>query len=40
MKLESPDLRVLFMPGHAQPVLGVGATLSPDMALLQKPFVG
>jgi two-component system, cell cycle sensor histidine kinase and response regulator CckA len=40
MKLESPALRVLFMSGHAQPVLGAGTTLPPDMPLLQKPFMG
>ena len=39
MKAEHPGLRVLFMSGHAQPVLGTAAMLSPDSPLLQKPFM-
>jgi signal transduction histidine kinase len=33
-----PDLRVLYMSGFAQPALGAGAALSPDVVLLDKPF--
>jgi len=33
-----PDLRVLYMSGFAQPALGATGTLSPDVALLDKPF--
>jgi PAS domain S-box-containing protein len=37
--LESrPDLRVLYMSGFAQPALGAAGTLSPEVALLDKPF--
>jgi PAS domain S-box-containing protein len=33
-----PDLRVLYMSGFAQPALGAGGALSPDVVLLDKPF--
>jgi PAS domain S-box-containing protein len=33
-----PDLRVLYMSGFAQPALGAEGTLSPEVALLDKPF--
>jgi PAS domain S-box-containing protein len=33
-----PDLRVLYMSGFAQPALGATGTLSPEVALLDKPF--
>ena len=39
MKAENPNLRVLFMSGHAQPVLGASKMLTPDTPLIQKPFM-
>ncbi len=36
---EHPGLRVLFMSGHAQPVLGNSTTIPADIQLLQKPFM-
>jgi signal transduction histidine kinase len=33
-----PGLRVLYMSGFAQPALGAAGALSPDVALLDKPF--
>jgi hypothetical protein len=39
LRKEIPGLRVLFMSGHAQPVLGASSVLPPDMPLLQKPFM-
>jgi PAS domain S-box-containing protein len=33
-----PDIRVLYLSGHAQPVLGARGTLQDGAALLQKPF--
>jgi PAS domain S-box-containing protein len=33
-----PDLRVLYMSGFAQPALAAGGTLSPELALIDKPF--
>jgi two-component system cell cycle sensor histidine kinase/response regulator CckA len=39
LRHESPGLRVLFMSGHAQPVLGSATSLDPSMPLLQKPFM-
>jgi PAS domain S-box-containing protein len=33
-----PGVRILFMSGFAQPVLGPTGTLGPDVALLEKPF--
>jgi PAS domain S-box-containing protein len=35
---ERPGLRVLFMSGYAQPVLGANGTLDPGVTLVQKPF--
>jgi len=32
------DIRVLFMSGHAQPVLEAEAVLKTDFLLLEKPF--
>jgi CheY-like chemotaxis protein len=40
LKIENPNLRVLFMSGHAQPALGGAAALPPGVQLLQKPFMG
>lgn len=34
-----PDVRVLFMSGHARPAIPAGAPLPPDATLLQKPFL-
>ena len=34
-----PDLRVLFMSGHAQPVMGSAMPLPLGAKLLQKPFM-
>jgi PAS domain S-box-containing protein len=39
MKLENPNLRVLFMSGHAQPAFAGVAALPPGVQLLQKPFM-
>jgi hypothetical protein len=33
-----PNIRVLFMSGHAQPVLKAGALLGTDFHLIEKPF--
>lgn len=33
-----PDTRVLFMSGHAQPVLQADDVLGTDFLLLEKPF--
>ena len=33
-----PDIRVLFMSGHAQPVLEAEAVLGTEFLLLEKPF--
>jgi len=33
-----PDIRILFMSGYAQPILGVGGTLDDGVLLLEKPF--
>jgi FixJ family two-component response regulator len=33
-----PNVRVLFVSGYAQPVLGSKGTLDPGVALLEKPF--
>jgi CheY-like chemotaxis protein len=33
-----PGLRVLFMSGYAQPLLGASRTLEPGVVLLEKPF--
>ena len=34
-----PGIRVLFMSGYAQPMLGSSGKLEPGVALLEKPFV-
>ena len=39
LRTEYPDLRVLFMSGHAQPVIGGVAALPEGATLLQKPFL-
>jgi PAS domain S-box-containing protein len=39
MKVENPNLRVLFMSGHAQTILGGATAIPPDVQLLQKPFM-
>jgi PAS domain S-box-containing protein len=36
---EHPALRVLFMSGHAQPVIAGASPLPPNATLLQKPFM-
>jgi len=36
---ENPGLKVIFMSGHAQPVLGGAVALEPGTPLLQKPFM-
>ena len=36
---ENPGLRVIFMSGHAQPVLGNATSIPADIPLLQKPFM-
>jgi len=33
-----PDIRILFVSGYAQPILGVGGTLDDGVLLLEKPF--
>jgi CheY-like chemotaxis protein len=33
-----PGVRVLYMSGYAQPILGDGGTLGDDVHLLEKPF--
>jgi CheY-like chemotaxis protein len=33
-----PEVRVLFMSGYAQPILGEGGTLEDEVLLLEKPF--
>jgi PAS domain S-box-containing protein len=38
LRAENPRLRVVFMSGHAQPMLGTAA-LEPGVPLLQKPFM-
>jgi CheY-like chemotaxis protein len=40
MKLENPDLRVLFMSGFARPIDGEIGTVGPETPMLQKPFMG
>jgi PAS domain S-box-containing protein len=39
LQAENSQLRVIFMSGHAQPVLGNTTSISPDFPLLQKPFM-
>jgi CheY-like chemotaxis protein len=33
-----PEIRVLYMSGYAQPMLGDGGTLKEGVLLLEKPF--
>ena len=33
-----PGIKVLFMSGYAQPMLGASGTLEPGVVLLEKPF--
>jgi PAS domain S-box-containing protein len=33
-----PDIRILYMSGYAQPILGTGGTLDEGVLLLEKPF--
>jgi two-component system cell cycle sensor histidine kinase/response regulator CckA len=40
MKLENPDLRVVFMSGFARPIEGALGTIGPETPMLQKPFMG
>jgi CheY-like chemotaxis protein len=40
MKLENPDLRVLFMSGFARPIHGEIGMIGPETPMLQKPFMG
>jgi len=35
---ERPQIRVLFMSGYPQPLLGPSSELSPDVVLIEKPF--
>jgi DNA-binding NtrC family response regulator len=39
LKRVRPELRVLYMSGHANPAIAGGAPLPPDAKLLQKPFM-
>jgi CheY-like chemotaxis protein len=39
LKTENPNLRALFMSGHARPALTGGSALPADAPLLQKPFM-
>ena len=39
LRSENPELRVIFMSGHAQPVLGNATAIPADIPLLQKPFM-
>jgi two-component system cell cycle sensor histidine kinase/response regulator CckA len=39
LRAARPTLRVLFMSGHAQPVIGGASPLPPGETLLQKPFM-
>ncbi len=39
LKTENPNLRALFMSGHARPALTGGTALPADVPLLQKPFM-
>ena len=38
VKMLRPDIRVLFMSGHAQPVLEAEALLGTEFLLMEKPF--
>jgi two-component system cell cycle sensor histidine kinase/response regulator CckA len=39
LKSEYPGLKMLFMSGHAQPMLNATSAIASDMPLLQKPFL-
>jgi PAS domain S-box-containing protein len=39
LRSEQPELRVLFMSGHAQPLSGAGTAVPAGAPLLQKPFL-
>jgi len=39
LKRIRPELRVIYMSGHANPTFAGGAPLPPDAKLLQKPFL-
>jgi two-component system, cell cycle sensor histidine kinase and response regulator CckA len=39
LRSENPELRVIFMSGHAQPVLGNATDIPAGIPLLQKPFM-
>jgi DNA-binding response OmpR family regulator len=39
LRLRHPDLRVLFMSGHSQAVIGSATPLPPGAKPLQKPFM-
>jgi CheY-like chemotaxis protein len=39
LKTENPNLRALFMSGHARPALTGGTAVPADVPLLQKPFM-
>jgi PAS domain S-box-containing protein len=38
LREERPQIRVLFMSGYPQPLLGPSSELPPDMVLIEKPF--
>jgi len=38
LSAERPQLRVLFMSGYPQPLLGPSSELAPDVVLIEKPF--
>jgi CheY-like chemotaxis protein len=38
MKQRYPTLKVLFMSGYAEPMLGDAGTLEPGVVLMEKPF--
>jgi DNA-binding NtrC family response regulator len=38
VKVLRPDIRVLFMSGHAHPVLEAEALLGMEFMLMEKPF--
>jgi PAS domain S-box-containing protein len=38
LRAERPQIRVLFMSGYPQPLLGPSSELPPDVVLIEKPF--
>jgi PAS domain S-box-containing protein len=38
IRVLQPNIKVLFMSGYAQPMLGIAGTLAPGVVLLEKPF--